>query len=129
MARLQSRVKSMDGTPIKAGPSGSRKMTDAYMWQVYSEQDEICFLYYQTRAAKHIYYALGLAPAGAVLQTDGYAEYAQFAKKTGLTHAQCWAQARRKIYEAIDMSQMPPNRRSIGLGFCIRSKHRSDSKV
>jgi transposase len=35
--------------------------------------------------------ALGLSqPEGAVLQTDGYAVYAQYAKRTGLTHAQCW---------------------------------------
>lgn len=99
-----SRVKAMDETPIKAGPSGNGKMKAAYMWPVYGEQDEICFLYYPSRAAKHVYDALGLAPpAGAVLQTDGYAAYAQYAKKTGLTHAQCWAHARRKIYEAQDM--------------------------
>jgi hypothetical protein len=37
------------------------------------------------------------------LQTDGYTAYAQYAKKTGLTHAQCWAHARRKVFEAKDI--------------------------
>ena len=89
-----SRVKAMDETPIKAGRSGPGKMKAAYFWPVYGEQDEICFLYYPSRAAKHVQEALGPAPpAGAVLQSDGYAAYAQYAKKRGLTHAQCWVPA------------------------------------
>ncbi|CAN5896935.1 hypothetical protein BH11PSE12_BH11PSE12_33260 [soil metagenome] len=96
-----SRVKAMDETPIKAGPTGSGKMKAAYFWPVYGEQDEICFLYYPSRSGRHVQEALGLSPPeGAVLQTDGYAVYAQYAKKTGLTHAQCWAHSRRKIFEA-----------------------------
>lgn len=99
-----SRVKAMDETPIKAGPVGAGKMKAAYFWPVYGEQDEICFLYYPSRAGKHVQDALGLSPPeGAVLQTDGYAVYAQYAKKTGLTHAQCWAHARRKVFEAKDI--------------------------
>ena len=99
-----SRVKVMDETPMKAGPSGTGKMKSAYMWPVYGQEDEICFLYYPSRAAKHVQDALGLRPpADAVLQTDGYTAYAQYAQKLGLTHAQCWAHARRKIYEAQDI--------------------------
>jgi len=99
-----SRVKAMDETPIKAGRAGPGKMKSAYFWPVYGELDEICFLYYPSRSAKHVYDALGLAPpAGAVLQTDGYAAYAQYAKKTGITHAQCWAHSRRKIFDAQDI--------------------------
>jgi transposase len=99
-----SRVKTMDETPIKAGRAGPGKMKAAYFWPVYGEQDEICFLYYPSRAAQHVQEALGLSPpTGAVLQTDGYAAYAQYAKKTGLTHAQCWAHARRKVFEAKDI--------------------------
>ena len=99
-----SRVKAMDETPIKAGPTGSGKMKAAYFCSVYGEQDEICFLYYPSRSARHVQEALRLSPpAGAVLQTDGYAAYAQYAKSTGLTHAQCWAHARRKVYEAKDI--------------------------
>ena len=52
--------------------------------------------------------ALGQSPpTGAVLQTDGYTAYAQYAKKMGLTHAQCWAHARRKVFEAQDIEPGP----------------------
>ena len=103
-----SRVKVMDETPIKAGRAGSGKMKAAYFWPVYGDQDEICFLYYPSRAAKHIEEALGQSPpTGSVLQTDGYAAYAQYAKKVGLTHAQCWAHARRKVFEAQDIEPGP----------------------
>lgn len=99
-----SRVKTMDETPIKAGRAGPGKMKAAYFWPVYGERDEICFLYYPSRAARHVQEALGLSPpVGAVLQSDGYAAYEQYAKKTGLTHAQCWAHARRKVFEAKDI--------------------------
>jgi len=99
-----SRVKAMDETPIKAGPAGAGKMKAAYFWPVYGEQDEICFLYYPSRSGRHVQDALGLSPPeGAVLQTDGYAVYAQYAKKTGMTHAQCWAHSRRKVFEAKDI--------------------------
>ena len=98
------RVISMDETPIKAGPSGTGKMKSAYFWPVYGLRDEICFLYYPSRAAQHVQQALGLdPPAGAVLLTDGYAAYKQYAKKTGITHAQCWAHCRRKYHEAQDV--------------------------
>ncbi|MDB5764380.1 MAG: transposase, partial [Herminiimonas sp.] len=99
-----SRVIAMDETPIKAGRAGPGKMKAAYFWPVVGEQDEICFLYYPSRAAKHIEDALGLTrPNGAVLQSDGYSAYAHYAKKTGITHAQCWAHSRRKIYDARDI--------------------------
>lgn len=93
-----SRVITMDETPIKAGRAGPGKMMAAYFWPVVGEQDEICFLYYPSRAAKHVDTALGLQrPNGAVLQSDCYSAYEHYAKKTGITHAQCWAHARRKI--------------------------------
>lgn len=99
-----SRVKAMDETPIKAGQSGAGKMKQAYFWPVYGERDEICFLYYPGRSGQHVRDALGLSPPpNAVLQTDGYAVYASYAKKVGLTHAQCWAHARRELYEARDI--------------------------
>jgi transposase len=52
----------------------------------------------------HVQDALGLSPPeGRVLHTDGYSAYARYAKKTGLTHAQCWAHCRRKFFEAKDI--------------------------
>jgi len=60
-----------------------------------------CAPFFETRQAKHIEQALGLTHAeGAVLLSDGYSAYAQYAQKTGLTHAQCWAHTRRKVFEA-----------------------------
>ncbi|MCX7138601.1 MAG: IS66 family transposase [Proteobacteria bacterium] len=98
------RVIAMDETPIKAGPTGAGKMKAAYFWPVYGEQDEISFLYYPSRAGRHVQEALGLNPAqGAVLLTDGYGAYKQYAKKTGLTHAQCWTHTRRKFDQAQDV--------------------------
>ena len=57
-----SRVKSMDETPIKAGRAAPGKMKAAYFWPVYGEHDEICFLYYPSRAARHVQEALGPSP-------------------------------------------------------------------
>jgi transposase len=100
----RSRVIAMDETPIKAERAGPGKMKAAYFWPVVGEQDEICFLYYPSRAAEHVEAALGLQrPHGAVLQSDGYSAYEHYAKKTGITHAQCWAHARRKIFDARDI--------------------------
>lgn len=97
----QSRVKAMDETPIKAGRTEHGKMKTAYFWPVYGEHDEICFPYFPSREASNIYTALGTDPlCGAVLLTDGYAAYASYANKVGLTHAQCWAHGRREIFES-----------------------------
>ena len=104
-AQLESirsgRVIAMDRTPIKAGPTGTGKMKAVYFWPVYGEQDEISFLYYPSRAGVHVQDALGLQPAkGAVLLSDGYGAYKKYAKKVGLTHAQCWIHTRRKFDQA-----------------------------
>ena len=96
-----SRVKAMDETPIKAGRSGHGKMNTAYFWPVYGERDEICFAYFPSRAGVHVREVLGLEHAeDAVLLSDGYAAYHSYAKKLGLTHAQCWAHSRRAFFEA-----------------------------
>lgn len=96
-----SRVKAMDETPIKAGRAGPGKLKAAYFWPVYGELDEVCFPFFESRRAEHIEQALGLTHAeGAVLLSDGYGAYAHYANKTGLTHAQCWAHTRRKLFEA-----------------------------
>jgi hypothetical protein len=98
---LTDRVKAMDETPIKAGVASTGKMKTAYFWPVYGQNDEVCFFYYPDRTAKNVTDALGLKPPeGAVLLTDGYAAYAQYARKVGLTHAQCWAHTRRAYFEA-----------------------------
>ena len=98
-----SRVKAMDETPIKAGRREPGKLKAAYFWPVYGQLDEVCFPFFESRRAEHIEQALGLTHAeGAVLLSDGYNAYAQYANKTGITHAQCWAHTRRKMFEAQD---------------------------
>lgn len=97
----ESRVKAMDETPIKAGRTGHGKMKTGYFWPVYGERDEVCFPYCPSRAGEHVRELLGLKHVpGAVLLSDGYAAYHSYAKKLGLTHAQCWAHARRTLFEA-----------------------------
>lgn len=99
-----SRVKAMDETPIKAGRAGPGKLKAAYFWPVYGELDEICFPFFESRRIEHVEQALGLTPVErGVLLTDGYTAYEHYTKKTGLTHAQCWAHARRHLFEAQDV--------------------------
>ena len=87
-----SRVKAMDETPIKAGRAAPGKMKAAYFWPVYGELDEVCFPFFESRRHEHVEAALGLTHAeGAVLLSDGYSAYAQYAEKAKITHAQCWA--------------------------------------
>jgi len=103
-AVLSSRVRAMDETPIKAGVVAPGKMRQAYFWPVYGDQDEIAFFYYPDREHKNVIKALGLSPPdGAVLLTDGYQAYNAYAQATGLTHANCWAHARREVFEARDV--------------------------
>jgi transposase len=98
-----SRVKAMDETPIKAGRAGPGKMRGGYYWPVYGERDEVCFPYFESRRHEHVAQALGLTNApGSVLLSDGYEAYASYAKKTGVTHAQCWVHCRREFFEAKD---------------------------
>jgi len=99
-----SHLIAMDETPIKAGRSGTGTMKTGYFWPVYGEHDEVCFPFFPTREAACVYEALrSKHRSDAVLLSDGYAAYAQYAKRVGLIHAQCWAHARRELFEAQHM--------------------------
>lgn len=96
-----SRVKAMDETPIKAGRSGHGNLKTGYFWPVYGQDDEVCFPFFPSRSHDKVRVVLGLQhPRDAVLISAGYAAYQRYAEKTGLTHAQCWAHARRTFFEA-----------------------------
>jgi len=98
-----SRVKAVDETPIKAGRAGHGKLKTGYFWPVYGEADEVCFPFFTSRAHDNVRAVLGLQlQPDAVLISDGYAAYQRYAEKTGLTHAQCWAHARRTFFDAQD---------------------------
>ena len=95
------RVKAMDETPIKAGKTGHGKMKTGYFWPVYGEADEVCFPFFPSRSHAHVQTVLGLRQTpDSVLISDGHSAYQRYAEKTGLTHAQCWAHARRGFFEA-----------------------------
>lgn len=96
-----SRVVAIDETPIKAGQAGNGKMKSGYFWPLYGDQDEVCFPFFESRAHAHVETLLGGSPEkGQVLLSDGYGAYEAYAKKTGVTHAQCWAHCRREFFEA-----------------------------
>ena len=99
---LGGHVITMDETPIKAGRAGPGKMKGTYFWPVYGEHDEVCFPNFASRRHEHVSQVLGQLPSGTVLLSDGYAAYARYARQTGVTHAQCWAHARRLFFEAQD---------------------------
>ncbi|MCL5051647.1 IS66 family transposase [Acidithiobacillus acidisediminis] len=97
----QSRVLTMDETPIKAGRREKGKMHQGYFWPVFGDAQEICFPYAESRGTIHIRELLGPLAPGTVLLSDGYAAYARFQKENaGLIHAQCWAHSRREFVRA-----------------------------
>jgi len=99
---LLSRVLAMDETPIKAGKSKTKKgrMHQGYYWPVYGEQDEVCFVYTNSRAHGNVSEILSDSFEGTIV-SDGYAAYARYAQKNDVvTHAQCWTHTRRKFVEA-----------------------------
>ena|GEM_PF-102671 len=97
---LQSKVLTMDETPVKAGRSNG-KMKQCYYWPVYGDQKEICFVFANTRSARVIKDTLGDDYDG-VLLTDGYSGYQKYVSGTDVEHALCWAHTRRKFYEGQD---------------------------
>jgi transposase len=114
----QSRVITMDETPVKAGRMEG-KMKSGYFWPVMGEQDEVCFPFFPTRKTDCVKEILGISKENAaaknsVLHTDGYAAYEKYAQATGLTHAYCWAHTRREFFEACDAD---PQRAHIALEF------------
>lgn len=101
---------------------------------MYGEQDEVSFLYCNSRETRHVFEQLGMSlQQGAVLLTDGYAAYARYATKTGISHAQCWAHTRRGLFEAKDIE---PERAALSLAWIgklyaleekVRERHLSGS--
>ena len=98
-----------------AGRAGPGKLKAAYFWLVYGELDEVGFPFFESRRIEPVEQALGLTPVErGVLLTDGYTAYKHYTKKIGLTHAQCWAHTRRKLFEAQDVEPVTAAR---GLDF------------
>ncbi len=95
---LEGSVVAMDETSIKAGRAAPGRMRGAYFWPVYGEDGEIAFHYAPSRAHRHVDEFLGNYRG--TLLSDGYAAYEAYAKRQGITHAQCWSHCRRGFAEA-----------------------------
>jgi len=96
----KSRVIAMDETPIKAGRKKKGKLRQAYFWPIYGEADEIAFSYASSRAASQVREMLGDDFRGTLI-SDGYKAYENYARgHPKMTHAQCWAHARRYFEKA-----------------------------
>lgn len=98
---LESKVLSMDETPMKAGVAkGKSKMKTSYFWPVFGDQNEICFEWRESREHKHVTDIL--QGYQGVLLTDGYQAYERYtASNSGIIRAQCWSHARRKFVDAL----------------------------
>lgn len=108
---LLSRVLAMDETPTKAGPSKSKKgrMHQGYYWPVYGDQDEVCFIYTDSRAHRHVGNILSGKFSGTIV-SDGYSAYASYAQKNeAVTSAQCWTHTRRYFIDAQDSEPKAAN--------------------
>ena len=75
-------------------------MKATYFWPVYGDRDEVCFPHFASRRHECVQQVLGRCAPSTVLLSDGYEAYASYARQTGVTHAQCWAHARRTFFEA-----------------------------
>ena len=96
----KTRVKLIDETPIKAGRKKKGKMQKAYFWPVLGD-DEIVFMYFNSREHHHVVEALGENPdQDSVIVSDGYGAYKAYAEKTNTLNAQCWAHSRREFINA-----------------------------
>ena len=96
-ALLLNRVLAMDETPIKAGRKSRGKMRRGQLWPIYGENDEVVFLYTDSRKHSHVEKILGDLFKG-VLLSDGYEGYARYAEKmSAVTLANCWANVAARI--------------------------------
>ena len=125
---LLSRVLAMDETPIKASLSRARKgrMHQGYYWPVYGDQDEVCFIYTDSRAHRHVGRILGDKFSGTIV-SDGYSAYARFAQQNdAVTSAQCWTHTRRYFIDAQDSEPKAANEALDLIG--VLYKHEEDIK-
>lgn len=98
---LSSKVLLMDETPVRAGRDKPGKMKRGYFWVIYGDEDEISFLYFDTRASAVITQVLGEAFTG-TLVTDQYPAYQRYTSTVlGVQHALCWSHMRREFFEAL----------------------------
>ena len=99
----QSELLHCDETTIQCNKETGRKATsNSYMWVLCSGENEdkkgVIFKYSPSRSAETA--RNFLKDFKGTLVTDGYASYNNI---EGVTHAECWAHARRYFYESIPL--------------------------
>jgi transposase len=99
---LQASLIHMDETTLQVNQETDRKASStSYMWLQRGGppgQQVVLFDYDASRAGRVPLRLLG--DYAGRLVTDGYEGYAEVVRKNGITHAGCWAHARRKFVEA-----------------------------
>lgn len=91
---LESHTLALDETPTKAGLKCKGKMKKGYFWCFYGDQEEIAFIYSDSRSCDVV--EPYLKEFEGVLLTDGYPGYESLcAKYPKITHAECWTHSRR----------------------------------
>ena len=96
----------IDETPIpyveKGGMGKSRK---GYFWVFGHPNGNVCFDWQLGRSNCAAESALK-GYTGGLMQSDGYAVYDKLSKQFGSVQLGCWAHARRKFYNALELGQM-----------------------
>ncbi|WP_151441744.1 IS66 family transposase, partial [Halomonas lysinitropha] len=99
---LQAPLIHMDETTLQVNAEADRKASaTSYMWLQRAGppgQQVVLFDYDASRAGRVPVRLLG--DYAGRLVTDGYEGYAEVVRRNGITHAGCWAHARRKFVEA-----------------------------
>lgn len=103
---LQSGYLMGDETTIKVLESDKKGSTHlGYYWVYYDPADKLpLFIYQQGRAG--VYPKEHLSSFSGYLQTDGYEAYERLVlERTDIVHLSCWAHARRKFEEALQVDR------------------------
>lgn len=114
---LKSELIAADETTLQVMKEHDRKnTTKSFMWIFRGELADISILLYEYHPTRS-----GKVPNEFLenyegfLLTDGYAGYNEVARRPGVTHAGCWAHARRKFKEAHDIMETENTRKILGL--------------
>jgi transposase len=105
---LQSGNLQADETPIRYLDPGRGKCATGYLWVIHAPRDgikgDILYQWHPSRKAACLDDLIGNYQG--LLQTDAYAGYDSWtAGKPGITLVACWAHARRKFHEALQIGQ------------------------
>jgi transposase len=104
---LSSDVLAMDEVPIKAGRSAQKQgMQQTYFWPIYGDQNEVVFTWSKSRGSQHAIEQLRSFKG--TLLSDGHGAYVTAIEtlnkhENKITHASCWAHARRYFERALAM--------------------------